>query len=272
MHAASLSEQAAQAWSQRAQPGETERAFVLWEKALVENPQDKQTLIDLTRAAGRAYRHANTAAQRRTWSERGRSYAQRAVEKNPNSSDAWTEYGAALGQWADSHRGLQALKVVQRAVAALHKAIALKKENAFAHMLLSQFYGKSPKLFSVGNKAKALEEAMLAVHYDPNLSIARLALGHRFLESGKKAEAIREFQSVLAVTPAADRIPETQSDQETARELLKSLGAPQTPEPLGQACTDSSQCSGACVADPGPVTGGSAGHCEAPPLSFEGHR
>src|SRR5579872_2765488 len=52
--------EAEKAWAKRDQPGQTERAIELWQKALASQPQSVDVLTRLTRACGRAVRHAPT--------------------------------------------------------------------------------------------------------------------------------------------------------------------------------------------------------------------
>jgi tetratricopeptide (TPR) repeat protein len=216
-------EQAKDAWRHRDQPYQTESAIVLWERAVNEHPEKKELYISLTSAAGRAYRHAATDKEKEYWADEGREYGEKALQKNPNSPAAYAHYAEALGQWAQAHKGIGSLKIVKQAVGHLEHAIELEPHYAFAHMLLAQFYEKSPGMFSVGDKKKALEHAQLAVQYGPDYAINHLTLAKIYIARKRPTEAKAELETVLKLNPPADAIPETKADQETARELLKSL-------------------------------------------------
>jgi tetratricopeptide (TPR) repeat protein len=230
----SLRDQAQLAWQNRDKPGQTEQAIGLWDQAFKAEPGRAELLIDLTKACGRAVRHASSIADRKRWADRAREYGEKAVRINPASSDAYAAYGEALGQWANAHKGLRSLKTVQRAVDALNQAVSLNPKNAYAHMLLSSFYREAPGVVSVGDKAKALKHAKEAVAYGPGYAINHLVLARACLDQGQKEEAIKELQTILALTAPADALPETRADQDTAQKLLQDLVVAPPAIPCGQ--------------------------------------
>ncbi len=219
-----LAQQAALAWQARAEPGKTEEAIRLWKEAAQAEPQNVTHWIRLASAMGRAVRHAGSNQVRRSWADQARSAAEEAVRTGPESAEAYAVYGEALGQWANARKSMRSLSAVKKAVAALQRALTLKPNFAYAHMLLAQFYRQSPSLFSVGSKSKALEHARLAVQYGPGYAINHLALAEALLEHGQKKEAIQELQIIVSLVPPADAVPETRADQETALVMLKNMG------------------------------------------------
>ena len=106
----SAAQEAAAAWAQRDQPGQTERAISLWEQALREDPKQNEVLIQLASSCGRIVRSAKTKSDRQRWAEKAKAYGAEAVARNPNNSQAYVEDAAALGQWAQARKGLGSLK------------------------------------------------------------------------------------------------------------------------------------------------------------------
>lgn len=248
-------QQAEAAWAQRAAAGRTEKAFTLWIQAVSADPSNTGLWISAERAGARLTRHAGTREQKRRWADRTRDCAEKAVQQNPQSSEAYACLGEALGQWADTHKGIGSLKTVRRAVEALKKAVSLDPKNTRAHMLLSEFYRQAPSTLSVGDKAKALDEARLAVETGPQYAISHLALAEIYIDRGEQTAAAQELQTILALTPPPDAIPETRADQETARRLLKKLGvtvSDAAPLYAPGACTAADTSSGNCTARPLP--------------------
>ncbi len=222
-HASSLTDEAQTAWSHREQPGQTEMAIELWDKAFKENPSQTEILILLTKASGRAFRHAN-ANDRKHWADVARRYGETAIAKNPQSSDAYAQYGAALGQWAQMHKGIHSVKVVREAMELLRRSVAMDAKNALPHMLLAEIFRRAPHWITKGDKAKALEEAHLAAQLGNTYAINHLTLARALLDNGDKEGAISELGKILDLPAPPDAIPEHHSDQETARELLNKLG------------------------------------------------
>ena len=211
-----LADQAQLAWKDRDKPGQTEQAIHIWEQAVRAEPSRGDLRTALAKAMGRAVRHTQTLEERRQWAEKARAAAKQAVEKDPSSSDAFAVYGEALGQWAEANKGLHSLNAVRQAVDALKRAVALNPKNAYAHMLLASFYREAPGVISVGDKAKALEQARLAVEYGPEYAINHLVLAKTYLDLGKKDEGVAELSKIAQLPPPADAIPETKADQMTA--------------------------------------------------------
>jgi tetratricopeptide (TPR) repeat protein len=218
-----LLRQAEQAWQHREDPYKTQTAIKAWEQVLEQSPNNSELYIRLTRACGRAYRNSVPSKEREYWANEARRYGELAVQKNPDRSEAYAEYGEALGQWAQAHKGVHSLGAVKMAMKNLNKAVALDPKNGFAHMLLAQFYEQSPSVISVGDKKKALEEAKLAVETRPDYAITRLTLAKIYLARGNKDDARKELETIVKMTPPKEFIPETKADQATARELLKNL-------------------------------------------------
>jgi len=222
--ASSLQQQAEMSWAKREDPTQTKVAIQLWEKALEESPQNPSILVALAKACGREYRHADSKNERQSVSELALRYAKEATEVAPQNADAWTEYGEALAQKADFNKGLGGLKLVKQAVTALEKAVALNPKQSYAHMLLSQIYRQAPgRPLSIGNIDKSLEHGKLAVESGPNYAINHLALAKVYLELKEKEKAREQLELIAKLTPPDDNVPETKSDQETAKELLDKL-------------------------------------------------
>jgi tetratricopeptide (TPR) repeat protein len=224
LFAASLQEQAAAAWAQRAQSGQADEAIRLWQEALRQNPSQKAIWIDLTKAMGRMVRRSSNATERAKWADQALDAGENAVRWNPHNAEAWAYYAEAIGQRANIHKGFSGLKAVKKAVAALNTAIELNPNYGYAHMLLAQFYQQAPSGISIGDKKKALEEAHKAVSDDPHHAINHLTYGKILLSNGRKQEGIAELHAVLQLQAPLDAVPETQSDQDTARELLHKMG------------------------------------------------
>jgi tetratricopeptide (TPR) repeat protein len=240
-----LMQQAEAAWQERDQEGRTLAAIALWEKALEKEPDShKEVWIKLTKAMGRAVRHAADSKERMYWADRARQVGEQAVKENPREADAYAAYGEALGQWAQAHKGVRSLKAVRKAVRTLEKAVELDPHNSYAHMLLAEFYRQSPRFFSIGDKKKALQHACLAVGCGPGYAINHLVLARAYLDVGKKDQGVAELQKILNLAPPQDAIPETRADQETAREMLQALGIPPAVKSEPEPAPAVNQCGG----------------------------
>ncbi len=242
--AVSFEDQADASWTKRDVKGQTETAIAMWTEALNDSPHRAEILVKLTKACGRAVRHSEAPAEKIKWADQAREFAEKAVAENSQSSDAYAVQGEALGQWAEAHKGIHSPAAVKTAIQSLKKAIALNGNNAYAHMLLSQFYRETPRVLG-GNKAKALDEGKLAVADGPGYAINHLALAKAYLAQGQKKACVAELETTLTLTPPEDAVQETKADQESARTLLKSLKVPVSdtpPKPLPSGKSHQSSC------------------------------
>ncbi len=250
-----LAQEAQRVWKNRDKPGQTEAAIQLWTQAVRAEPNRGELWVNLSKGLGRSVRHAKTSKERRHYADQARAAAEKAVQISPASAEAFAAYVEALGQWANARKGVRSLSTVRQAVQALQKAIALNPQYAYAHMLLAEFYRQSPRLFSIGDKKKALAHARLAVEWRPGYAIHHLVLARALLDLGKKEEGIAELQKIGTLTAPLDAVPETRADQETALAMLRELGiASVTPSRL-EATPPSPQCGeagGFCSETPQP--------------------
>jgi tetratricopeptide (TPR) repeat protein len=236
LFAAATAEEAQAAWAQRDQAGQTEKAIRFWQQALKENPNQPELWLDLTKALGRAVRHAKNGAARKKWADEARAAGEKGVAENPGKPEALAYYAEAIGQWADAHKGPGSLKKVKLAVEALKKALALNPHYAYAHMLLAEFYRQAPSFISVGDKKKALEQAQAAVQDDPAHAINHVVYARALLDNNRKEEAMTQLRTALSLPAPADAVPETKADQETARELLAGASACADDKSSGNSC------------------------------------
>ena len=226
VHAAdpALIKEADAAWAAREHEGSGEQAIQLWQKALQSNPDSVDLYIKLTHACGRALRHTKSKAEQQQWADLAKDYGAKAVELAPNNPDALTMDGEALGQWARAHKGFHSLSAVRQAVNVLEKAVQIKPDQAFAHMLLAEMYTRAPGYpISVGDKKKGFEHAKIGAALKNAYAINHLILARLYVERGQKEEARIELNRLLEMPPSPDAIPETKADQEKGREMLKTL-------------------------------------------------
>jgi len=73
--AATLSEQAQATWQSRDRPGQTEAAIRLFRQAAEAEPNNTELWIKLSKALGRAVRHAASTQEKRKWADEARSAA-----------------------------------------------------------------------------------------------------------------------------------------------------------------------------------------------------
>jgi tetratricopeptide (TPR) repeat protein len=138
---------------------------------------------------------------------------------------------------ADAGRRLSSADYQATALAEVSRAVALRPDDAEAHLALTEIY------LETGNKSSALEEARKAAElaHTPPLRIqARLALGHAYFAVGEENNAELAFMAALHADPmladahlglgqvrlAQRRLPEAEQELRRAMGLAPDSAAP----------------------------------------------
>ncbi len=152
--------------------------------------------------------------------EKGKEYADRAVEIAPNSPHAHFWQASLIGRIGQTRGILQSLFMVRPMKDALDRVLELDENYADAYDVLSQLYEEAPGFpLSIGNKKLALEMAEKAVELDPEHIEYPIQLARALNHNGRRDEAVEVLRELLA-RPEVKFDPEIET---TAKELLAKL-------------------------------------------------
>lgn len=183
-----------------------QEAAALLEERLEKNPEDGETLWLLSKAY--LYLGDRTADGKLEVFEKGKEYADRAVEVLPNSPHAHYWQSALIGRIGQTRGILSSLFMVRPMKDALDRVLELDENYAPAHWVLSQLYHQAPGFpLSIGSKKLALEHAQRAVALEPEDLEFQLQLAVALEYNGKKGEAL-ELLEGLRSNPKLNSDPE----------------------------------------------------------------
>lgn len=152
--------------------------------------------------------------------EKGKEYADRAVEIAPDSPDAHFWQAALIGRIGQTRGILQSLFMVRPMKDALDRVLELDENYAGAYDVLSQLYEEAPGFpLSIGNKKLALEMAQKAVELGPDNIEYPIQLARALDHNGRRGEAVEVLRELLA-RPEVRLDPEIEA---AAQELLAKL-------------------------------------------------
>jgi len=97
-------------------------------------------------------------------------------------------------------------------------------QNGSAHMVLGLVYLKAPGLLG-GDSHKAVEEMEKGLHFGEGNAFLRLHLAEAYQAVGRKADARKQLEAILSMTPDPDYLPEYKEAAAEARRMLDSLKA-----------------------------------------------
>lgn len=95
-------------------------------------------------------------------------------------------------------------------------------QGASAYMALGQLYLQAPRILG-GDTAKALEYLNKGIRLAPDNAPMRFHLAEAYHEAGRDSEARKQIDTLLAMTPSPDYIPEHQEAVEKAKKLQGKL-------------------------------------------------
>lgn len=177
--------------------GKISRAIEQLEALVSKDPSDGQALWLVSKAY--LYLGDRTEEGRLEVFEKGKEYADRAVEVLPNSPDAHYWLSALIGRIGQTRGILSSLFMVRPMKDALDRVLELDPNYAPAYWVLSQLYQQAPGFpLSIGNKKLALENAQRAVELAPDELEFQLQLARALDHNGQKEEGRKLLQEVRA--------------------------------------------------------------------------
>lgn len=189
-----------------------EHAIALLEEHLDKQADDGEALW----LASKAYLYLGdrTEEGRLAVFEKGKEYADRAVEVVPDSPHAHYWLSALMGRIGQTRGIMSSLFMVRPMKEALDRVLELDENYAPAYWVLSQLYQQAPGFpLSIGNKKQALENAQQAVDLEPGNLEFQLQLARALEHNGKKEEAQELLLSIRA-NPKLKDDPELRSEVE----------------------------------------------------------
>jgi tetratricopeptide (TPR) repeat protein len=160
-----------------------QQAIELLETALADEPQNGDVLWVLAKAY--LYLADRTTDQKLALYEKGKAYADQAVEVAPNNPHCHYWQGALMGRIGQTRGVLNSLFMVKPLQETMELVLELDSNYADAHYVLSNLYDQAPGWpLSIGNKNKALEHIEKALAIDPDnpeykVQYATVLLSHK---------------------------------------------------------------------------------------------
>lgn len=215
-----------QQYSRRCEPGMADTLIAGLEEANRTTPGECEILWRLSRAYWFKSTRVpeNDRKARLELLDQGRAYAEEAIVADPKSANAYYWLAASIAQAGQIKGILQSLASVKPTKAALDKGLEVDPRHASCHYLMAELYLQLPGApLSIGNKRKAVEEASMAVKYDPSESCHHLVLGRALIATKQYDEARAALNRLIEMKPGKEDPEGFRKDQDAARKELKSI-------------------------------------------------
>lgn len=206
--------------------GDLHRAIALYEEAARLHPTSADIQVKLAEAA--MSMGAWDAGDPLRWYTLGARAAERAVVLDPTRADAHFLRAAHRGQIAKRQRNLRGLAVPGELEHHLLRALALDPRHSRALHMMGALLRDTPLVLRgslKGRRADVERYLVAAVEADPGFAEARLDLAKHYRDIGKPAEARRQAEALLQMTPHARGRAWRETYRPEAEALLTELAA-----------------------------------------------
>lgn len=210
-------------YAKRADATNVRQAITVLEQAINHKPDQYEALWRLARC----YFFLGDQAKgkdRLTLFEKGKIYAEKAVESNPDGFDGHYYLALTIGAYGEERGILNSLFMVGPMKKELEICLQKNPKYPEAHDLLALLYWKAPgPPLSIGNKKKALEEVKLATMYGPYRINFWLHLGQIAIANKENDLARKALEKALALPDDPEDPVASAKDKAEATKELKAL-------------------------------------------------
>lgn len=212
-------------WKRRATPGVADEMIASLEAATKASPSNGELFWRLSRAYWwKAARYTTDRAEKLALLDKAKAAGEQGAKLASGNADAHYWHAVSIAQAGQIRGILQSLFMVKPTKEALDKALAIDPSHAPSHYLMAELLSQVPgPPLSIGNRAKSVEEARLAVKFDSSDSSHHLVLGKCLITTKQYAEARQALEYVLKMPIDAEDPEGARLDKAEAEELLASI-------------------------------------------------
>lgn len=208
-------------FAQRADLQRVHQTIALLNEWLDEHPDDYEALWRLARAYHFLGKHLTLKRERVLAFKRGIEAGRRAVQLAPDRPEGHFWLAANYGEYGQQKSIFTRWRLVKPMRRELEIVIRLDPqfENGSAYAVLGKLDAEVPGLFG-GNLNRGIRSLQRALQIGPNNSLTKLFLAEAYLKAGRREEARRLLESILAQAPDPGYPVEYLDNRRRARELL----------------------------------------------------
>src|SRR5215217_2273067 len=178
----------------------------------------------LARAAFYVGDRTDVETERDAMFKEGIDAGKAAVQLQPNKPDGHFWLGANYGGQA-AHSTLSNLSSFQDIKGEMDSVLKIDEsyQGYSAYLGLGRLYLQAPKLMG-GDRLKAVEYLEKGVKLNPNNTLMRYHLAEAYEANNRNAEAKKQIETLMAITPNPKYVAEHKKAVENAKKLLEKMG------------------------------------------------
>lgn len=219
--AANLIRQADDLYRQREDPDKLRSGITLLKRARNADSRSFEAQWKLAKFNYYLGSHTNDDKESEAAFKEGSEAGKIASNLAAGKADGYFWMGANLGGRAQKHPLTEGITSIGAIREQMNKVIEIQPDyqGASAYDVLAQI--ELATWLTGGSSEKALEYLEKAVEIEKNNSFTRLHLAETYLALNRKADAKKEIDFILKMTPDPDYLPEYKESAEEAKKLLK---------------------------------------------------
>lgn len=209
-------------YAQRADLAKAKEARAQYEAALAAKEDEYGACWRLARVLYWIGDHAATNDAKKPLFQKGIEHAKRAVELDPNKPDGHFWLGVCYGVYGEAKGVLKSLALVKPIKAAMRRVLEIDPayDHGGADRVLGRVYHELPG-FAGGSERTSLTHLLKSVEYGPRVGLNLLYLADTYISLDRVEDARKTLETILALDPMPDLLPETAEEQAQARQRLE---------------------------------------------------
>ncbi len=218
----SLNQQGDDLYTQRADLAKAREAQAKYEAALAANEDAYGSRWRLARVLYWIGDHTKDNDAKKQLFQQGIEHAKKAIELGPDKADGHFWLGVCYGVYGEAKGVLKSLSLVKPIKEEMRRVLEIDPayDRGGADRVLGRVFHEVPGIAG-GSEKKSLAHLLKAVEYGPRVGLNLLYLSDTYVSLGRVDEARKTLETILALEPMSDLIPETGEEQAQARERLE---------------------------------------------------
>jgi Tfp pilus assembly protein PilF len=219
--AADLIAQAEKSYQQRSDLARAREGIITLRRATALDSNSYEAAWKFSRLAYYLGFHTDNTTERDKMYGDGIEAGRRAIKLQDGKPEGHFWLGANLGGKAQTSM-LSGLTAVNEIRSEMERVIQLDEgfQNGSAYMALGQIDLETPRMLG-GDSKHAVEILEKGLRFGDNNALFHLRLGQAYLAVGRKEDARKQLEGILASTPNPDFLPEHQDAVSQAKSLLE---------------------------------------------------
>jgi tetratricopeptide (TPR) repeat protein len=208
-------------YAERADPAKAQTALAKLQEAIAAGEDPYSAYWRMARLSYWIGDHTSDNDLKKRTFQQGIDDAKKAIELGPDKADGHFWLGVCYGVYGEAKGKLKSLSLVKPIKAEMRLVLEIDPayDRGGADRVLGRVFHEVPGIAG-GSEKKSLEHLLKAVEYGPHVGLNLLYLADTYLSLDRIEDARKTLETIVAMEPLPDLVPETAEEKAQARERL----------------------------------------------------